>query len=96
MIRYDIMKFISNENLDDIFLEHREGIDPENYRVGQIKDNIFVFNPQNGLIMDYFFDDSKEDWFKLNIIYPDRVDYDKYLINKKGDVIGYKGKLIKL
>ena len=95
MIRRDIMEYLSGENLDKIFLPHRDNIDPRFYRVGEVvfnnDINVVVWNPIDNLVMDYYFDDLDEEWLKLSEIFSEE-DYDKYSINRKGDVIGMKGK----
>ena len=59
MIRNDII--LTDKQKDEIFLKHREGIDPDVYRVGKINEKVYVWNPKNNKIMEYFFDDSTED-----------------------------------
>lgn len=102
MIRNDIKNFLADKDLSQIFLPHREGIDWENYRVGKIEINgntsIVVWNPDNNLIMDYYWDDKENlEWIKLGLIFPEeREYYNKFLINRKGEVIGIKGKKLKV
>jgi len=88
MIRADLKKQLENKDLDKIFLQHRDNIDPGNYRVGKIGEEVVVWNPDTNEIMDYFFDDSKEDWFCLSMI--DKR-FDQYFINRKGECKGPKG-----
>ena len=95
------MSYLLYKNLDQIFLQHRDNIDPDIYRVGEIEYkgiiNYLVWNPKTNLIMDYFFDDKPDqEWFPLNIIYQNVKDSEKYLINRNGDMIGYKGDRLKL
>jgi len=94
MIRLDInLYFLENNiNLDDIFLNHREGIDPENYRVGELSinefKNILVLNPETNIIMDYYFDDREDlTWFDISKYYVFNDGYiepDTYYINRDG------------
>jgi hypothetical protein len=48
------------EELEKLFLPHREGIDPGSYRVGKINDKLFVWNPDNNYLMEYYFDDQPD------------------------------------
>lgn len=94
MLRQDLKKQLENKDLDKIFLQHRDNIDPENYRVGKIDEEVVAWNPDTNEIMDYFFDDSKEVWFCLSII--DKR-FNQYFINRKGECKSPKGlkKIIK-
>ena len=92
MIRNDIKIKLINENLDKLFLPHRNGIDQDNYRVGDINNEIIVWNPKNNLFMDYFYDDCLEIiWFDLSLVYEDG---NGYKINRNGEVLGPSGKII--
>jgi len=91
MLRQDLKKQLENKDLDKIFLQHRDNIDPGNYRVGEIGEEVVVWNPDTNEIMDYFFDDSKEEWFCLSMI---NKNLGNYSINKKGEVKSPK-KLLK-
>jgi len=91
MIRADLKKQLENKDLDKIFLQHRDNIDPGNYRVGKIGEEVVAWNPDTNEIMDYFFDDSKEEWFCLSMI---NKNLNKYSINRKGEVKNQK-KLLK-
>ena len=88
MIRVDLKKQLENKDLDKIFLQHRDNIDPGNYRVGKIGEEVVAWNPDTNEIMDYFFDDSKEEWFCLSMI---NKRFDQYFINRKGECKGPKG-----
>lgn len=66
MIRTDIN--IPLDQIDIYFLENRPGIDQPDYRVGKIEKDIIVYNPKTGKFMDYFYDDSLEEWFDLKLI----------------------------
>ena len=87
MIRADLKKQLENKDLDKIFLQHRDNIDPGNYRVGKIGEEVVAWNPDTNEIMDYFFDDSKEEWFCLSMI---NKNLNKYSINRKGEVKNQK------
>lgn len=98
MIRNDIKQHLKNENLDQIFLKNRPGIDQPGYRVGEIKINnetiTIVWNPKTDVIMDYFYDDvPKKEWFNLDLIYSEKG-FSNYKINRLGDVVGIKKKTI--
>ncbi len=99
MIRYDIAIFLKDRNKDLLFLPNRKGIDPEPYRVGHIEYDhntlLVVWNPVTNLIMEYFYEDDKREWFPLNLIYPELDGAEKYLLSRSGDMIGYKGNQIK-
>lgn len=94
MIRDDIKLYLqeNNLNIDDVFLQHRDTIDPPNYRVGRIfRDNtesIFVLNELNGIIMDYFYDDVPEllefDISNSLVIKDGNIETEKYFINRDG------------
>lgn len=66
------------EELEKLFLPHREGIDPGSYRVGKINDKLFVWNPDNNYLMEYYFDDQ-----------PDKelFDVSEYFKFKEGKII---------
>lgn len=87
MIRNDIN--ISLDQIDNYFLEHRPGIDQPGYRVGKIGEELIVYNPKTKKFMDYFYDDSEEEWFDLETY---KEKYSGYLINREGEVIGLRGK----
>ena len=89
MIREDIKKYLEKENLDNVFLQHRE-IDPENYRVGKINNEIVVWNPITNKIMDYFYDDQEEtNWICLG------SNLSEYFISRDGKLRGPR-KVLKL
>lgn len=88
MIRVDLKKQLENKDLDKIFLQHRDNIDPGNYRVGKIGEEVVAWNPDTNEIMDYFFDDSKEEWFCLSII---DKNFSQYSINREGKCKGPRG-----
>ena len=75
------------DKIDEFFLQHRDGVDPENYRVGKIDDKIIVYNPDSQKFMEYFYDDCENTWIDLSII---DNDYNGYKINK--DSLNFLGK----
>lgn len=97
MIRDDIKNYLKDKNLDELFLKNRKGIDQPGYRVGNIEYNgnniTIIWNPKTDLIMEYFYDDRKDlEWFSLDLIYPE-PGFEKYKINRKGEVLGIRKKL---
>ena len=88
MIRVDLKKQLENKDLDKIFLQHRDNIDPGNYRVGEIDGEVVVWNTDTNEIMDYFFDDSEEVWFCLSMI--DKR-FNQFFINREGECKGPRG-----
>jgi hypothetical protein len=84
MIRKDLIDLLKGSDLNKIFLKHRD-IDQSNYRVGKVNDQVVVWNPDNNLIMDYFYDDVRKDWLDLTTSYRPGVGY---LINRSGQVKG--------
>lgn len=56
MIRDDLKELI--KNFENVFLQNRPGIDPNNYRVGKLvidnKEQIIVWNPKTDKVMDFF------------------------------------------
>lgn len=82
MLRKDIL--ITNP--DEVFLKHRD-IDPLNYRVGVVDGNTLVWNPESNIFMDYYYDDSNEDWFDVNL---SGYNSTGYSINREGIVKGPK------
>ena len=91
MIRNDTK--INYLEADEIFLKHRENIDQGNYRVGKVKDEILVWNPDTNVFMDYFYDDISDEWFDLSLINKDEYRDITYKINRFGEVIGPRKKL---
>ena len=53
-------------------------VDPGSYRVGKINDKLFVWNPDNNYLMEYYFDDQ-----------PDKelFDVSEYFKFKEGKII---------
>lgn len=90
MIRTDIKNKLQNKNLDEIFLQHRDEVDQGSYRVAEIDGEVLVWNPNNGEIMDYFYDDSNQEFFNIKDVIKN-LKFD-YKINKKFEVFGPKGK----
>lgn len=85
MIRNDIKLILKDQDLETIFLKHRE-IDMENYRVGVVNEEVIVWNPENNLFMDYFYDDvPDQEWFDLSKSCSIATDYK---INRKGQILG--------
>ena len=84
MIRNDLIEKLQNEDLDKIFLQHRD-IDQGNYRVARIDDNVVCWNPETGMIMDYFYDDQIEkEWFNINLIVPEMDTLNTFEMNRDG------------
>ena len=84
MIRNDLIEKLQNEDLDKIFLQHRN-IDQKNYRVARIDDNVVCWNPETGMIMDYFYDDQIEkEWFNINLIVPEMETLNTFEMNRDG------------
>lgn len=79
------------KNIDEIFLEHRNGIDPLNYRIGTIDGKIYCFNPNTNKIMEYYFDDVDDEWFNLKIIFPNISPINTYEISREG-ILRKRGK----
>jgi len=93
MIRDDIKIKLINEDLNKLFLPHRDGIDQANYRVGDIHGEIIAWNPDNNLFMDYFYDDYLDIiWFELSLI---DKNLNGYFLNREGEVKGPSGKKLK-
>lgn len=83
MIREDIKQKLINEDLDKLFLPHRDGIDQANYRVGDINNEIIAWNPDTDIFMDYFYDDYPDIiWFELSLI---NKDLNGYFLNRNGE-----------
>lgn len=94
MIREDIKQKLINEDLDKLFLPHRDGIDQANYRVGDINNEIIAWNPDTDIFMDYFYDDYPDIiWFELSLI---NKDLNGYFLNRNGEVKGPRKKLKQL
>lgn len=92
MIREDIKQKLINEDLDKLFLPHRDGIDQANYRVGDINNEIIAWNPDTNIFMDYFYDDYPDIiWFELSLVYNEG---NGYKINRNGEVLGPSGRII--
>ena len=84
MIRNDLIEKLQNKDLDKIFLQHRD-IDQGNYRVARIDDNVVCWNPETGMIMDYFYDDQIErEWFDIRLIYLNIKTINRFEINRLG------------
>ena len=83
-----LQNLYTHDFLEKTFSEHRDGIDPENYRVGKIKDKILVWNPTNNQIMEYYFDDKPEkEWFDISDYFKfdgGEIIKDTYFINRDG------------
>ena len=79
--------------LDDIFLDHREGIDPRNYRVGVYNDRTYVLEPITGLIMDFYYDDEPED-FSINLKNILNLKSDSYLLYRSGKILNTEKDII--
>jgi len=87
MIRLDLMdRYKSNNLIHKTFYNHRDGVDPLNYRVGKSEDGKpIILNPDNNKIMDYYFDDLDEYWIDLSVINPE---FTGYKISRIGQVVG--------
>lgn len=93
MIRNDVKQKLLGKNLEEIFLENRPNVDQPGYRVGEIDGEVVVWNPDNSIIMDYYYDDTPEViWFSLKLIYSEDG-FERYKINRDGKVIGVKKEL---
>lgn len=83
-----MIKHINIDNVEEVFLPHRPGIDPENYRVGKVGENIYVWNPETNTIMDYYYDDKPElVWFDVsNYINVEngKIKSNIYFVNRDG------------
>ena len=92
MIRLDLMdQYNSNDLIHKTFYNHRDGVDPLNYRVGKSKDGKpIILNPDNRKIMDYYFDDLDESWIDLSTINPE---FTGYKISRVGQVVGPRKEL---
>lgn len=83
MIRHDIKLKLQNNDLNMIFLKHRD-IDRGSYRVAEIDNEIVCWNPDNGEIMDNFFDDIQDsDWFDLKLLYDNMNLVNRFELNRK-------------
>ena len=93
MIRDDLKELI--KNFEDVFLQNRPGIDPNNYRVGKLvidnKEQIIVWNPKTDKVMDFFFDDVSDEWIDLNNV---SKELSKYKLKRSGQLLGPKKKLL--
>lgn len=91
MVRKDIKEKLLDKDLDSLFLKHRE-IDQGNYRVGEIDGEIICWNPDTDEFMDYFYDDSEEDWFSFDMAFKS---FGKdYKINRNSlEIIGPHGRM---
>lgn len=73
---------------DKVFLQHRDKIDPLNYRVGEINNRIYVLNPDSNIIMEFYYDDKPEiEWFDISERYffkDDIIETGIYYINRNG------------
>lgn len=82
------LKDFIKDDPDKVFLQHRDKIDPLNYRVGEIKDRIYVLNPDTNIIMDFYYDDRPDIiWFDISERYFFKDDYIEkgiYYINRDG------------
>lgn len=94
MIREDIKVKLSNKNVDKLFLQHRDGIDQANYRVGQIDNEVIAWNPNTNIFMDYFYDDSSEEWFDISFL-DKRISNLELKMNRYGVCINSVGKTLK-
>ena len=83
MIRRDIMDKLKDSDLNSLFMEHR-AIDQSTYRVGEINGEIVCWNPSNGYIMDYFYDDIQDEWFNIKLVYPNINTKHSFEINRNG------------
>jgi hypothetical protein len=91
MVRKDVKEKLLDKDLDNLFLKHRE-IDQGNYRVGEIDGEIICWNPDTDEFMDYFYDDSEDDWYSFDTAFKS---FGKdYKINRKSlEIIGPRGKM---
>lgn len=91
MVRKDIKEKLLDKDPDSLFLKHRE-IDQGNYRVGEIDGEIICWNPDTDEFMDYFYDDSEEDWYYFDMAF--KSFGKEYKINRKSlEIIGLHGKM---
>ena len=94
MIREDIKIKLSNKEVDKLFLQHRDGIDQANYRVGQIDNEIIAWNPDTNIFMDYFYDDSAEVWFDISFL-AKRISSLGLRMNRLGVCVNSVGRVLK-
>ena len=95
MIRNDIKQKLLGKNLNEIFLENRPKIDQPGYRVGLFEDEVIVWNPDNNLFMEYFYDDKLDkEWFDLSLAYPEEKEDCGIKINRKGEALSRIGNLL--